>query len=93
MTRLAWADLSAQFSGAPKPSGAAIFVAGTHPDFPPMWLTRHYGVLCLGWPGVEAKTFPAGEPIRCQYRIWVHRGAPSLERLRSAYEVYDKALR
>jgi hypothetical protein len=93
MTHLAWADLSAQFSGAPKPSGAAIFVPVTHPDFPPMWLTRHYGVLCLGWPGVEARTFPAGEAIRCQYRVWVHRGAPSLERLRSAYEAYNQAHR
>ncbi len=48
MTRLPWADLTADF-GAGKPSGAAIFVVPSHPDFPPMWLTRHYGVLCLGW--------------------------------------------
>ena len=40
------------------------------------WLTRHYGVLCLGWPGVQPKPFPVGEPIHCRYRVWIHRGRP-----------------
>ncbi|HWI58990.1 MAG TPA: hypothetical protein VNZ22_17325 [Bacillota bacterium] len=78
---------------APKvaqPSRAAIFVPGSRPDFLPMWLTRHYGVFCLGWPGINAKTFPAGHPIRCQYRVWgVHRGNVSSARLRKAYEAYN----
>ena len=59
ITRLPWADLSARFAGHAQPSGAAIFVAPDHPDYPPEWLTRHYGVLCLGWPGVKPKTFQA----------------------------------
>jgi hypothetical protein len=46
-------------------------------------------VLCLGWPGIDAKTFPAGVPIRCQYRVWVHRGAATAERLKEAYAAYD----
>ncbi len=91
MTRLAWADLTARFAGAPQPSGAAIFVPGNHPDFPPMWLTRHYGVLCLGWPGVEAKTFPAGKPIKCQYRVWVHRGTVTQQALEKAYRDYNRS--
>jgi hypothetical protein len=86
MTRLPWADLTAQYPGVPQPSGAAIFVSPSHPDFPPMWLTRHYGVLCLGWPGVDAKTFEADKPIRLQYRVWIHRGAADSERLKKAYE-------
>ena len=82
----------AQFEGVPKPSGAAIFVPPTHPDFPPMWLTRHYGVLCLGWPGVQEKTFPAEKPIHCQYRVWVHRGSVSGDQIRTAYEAYSTAM-
>ncbi|HPC59287.1 MAG TPA: PmoA family protein [Verrucomicrobiota bacterium] len=91
MTRLPWADLTAQFPGVPQPSGAAIFVPESHPDFPPMWLTRHYGVLCLGWPGVEAATFPPDKPIRCQYRVWIHRGSVSGDQLRAAYRDYNGA--
>ncbi len=91
IARLPWADLSARFSDAQQPSGAAILVNPTHPDFPPEWLTRHYGVLCLGWPGVQAKTFPPGEPMVCRYRIWVHRGAPDVAKLRSVYEDYTRA--
>ena len=62
ITRLPWADLSARFAGREQPSGAAIFVAPDHPDYPPEWLTRHYGVLCLGWPGVKPKTFQPVKP-------------------------------
>ena len=72
-------------------SGAAIFVAPDHPDFPPEWLTRHYGVICLGWPGVQPKTFQPGETIRCRYWVWIHRGATSVDRLKQAYQTYGQA--
>lgn len=88
--RLPWADLSAQFADARRPSGAAIFINPAHPDFPPEWLTRHYGVLCVGWPGVEAQSFPPGEPIRCGYRVWVHRGVPDVARLKAAFDDYSR---
>ena len=88
MTRLPWADLTAKYPDAPAPSGAAIFIAPDHPDYPPMWLTRHYGVLCVGWPGVDAKEFPAGEPIRCRYRVWIHRGATDKSAMEKAYAAY-----
>ena len=90
MTRLPWADLTAEFPGVAQPGGAAIFVSPNHPDFPPMWLTRHYGVLCLGWPGVDAKSFEPGKPIRLQYRVWIHRGAADAERLKKAYSAYQR---
>ena len=90
ITRLPWADLSARFSSAKQPSGAAIFVHPTHPDFPPEWLTRHYGVLCLGWPGVNGKSFAPGEAIQCRYRVWVHRGAPDTAKLQRIYEDYAR---
>lgn len=81
MTRLPWADLSGNFHNAPNPSGVAIFVTPDHPDFPPEWLTRHYGALCLGWPGVQPRTLQPNETIRCRYRIWIHRGAPTVQQL------------
>jgi hypothetical protein len=92
MTRLPWANLSGRFAGAPGFSGAAIFVAPEHPDYPPEWLTRHYGVLCLGWPGVKGRTFEPGENIRCRYRVWIHRGPPDMNRVAEAYRAYEAAL-
>jgi hypothetical protein len=92
MTRLAWADLSAQFNRRTQTSGAAIFVAPDHPDFEPEWLTRHYGVLCLGWPGVKPRTFQSGEKIRCRYRIWIHRGSANVADLAERYAAWTASL-
>lgn len=92
-TPLVWADLTARFAGAPGPSGAAIFVDPGHPDFPPTWLTRHYGILCVGWPGVKAKTFPPGEPIHMNYRVWIHKDAAEPEQLQKAFEAYGAAMK
>ncbi len=92
MTRLAWADYSAQFEQRGVASGAALFVPPSHPDYPPMWLTRHYGALCLGWPGVQSTTFPAGKPIHCEYRLWVHRGQPDGKQLTQAYADYTNGI-
>lgn len=93
VTRLPWADLSARFAGREQPSGAAIFIAPDHPDFPPEWLTRHYGVLCVGWPGVKPQTFQPGQTIRCRYRVWIHRGAPDKAALERAWKAYEAVLR
>jgi hypothetical protein len=90
-TRLAWVDLTAKFPDAPGPSGAAIFVAPKHPDFPPTWLTRHYGILCCGYPGVKGKTFPPGEPIRLDYRVWIHQSAAEMADLEHAFAAYAAA--
>ncbi len=86
VTRLPWADLSGHFARGP--AGAAILIAPNHPDYPPTWLTRHYGVLCVGWPGVEPRTFPPGETIRCAYRLWIHRGWASPEQVERVYADY-----
>lgn len=88
MTNLPWADLTRLWSHEQVTSGAAIFVHPSHPDFPPQWLTRHYGVLCLGWPGVKPATFAPGQPIRCRYRVWIHRGAVDAVQLKQAYDAY-----
>ena len=88
MTRLPWADLSARFVGAQQASGAAVFIAPDHPDYPPTWLTRHYGVLCVGWPGVQSATFKPGEAIHCRYRVWIHRGMADQAALEGAYRTF-----
>lgn len=90
-TPLAWVDLTARFPDAPAPSGAAIFVDPKHPDFPPTWLTRHYGILCCGYPGVKGKTFPPGTPIRLDYRVWIHKAAAELAELQKAADAYRAA--
>lgn len=88
MTRLPWADLSARFNGD-RPSGAAIFVAPDHPDFPPTWLTRHYGVLCVGWPGVTPKTLAPNQPTTLRYRLWIHQGPANAQRLAKVAEALN----
>lgn len=92
VTRLPWADFSADFSGPGKLSGAAIFVHPQHRDYPPTWMTRHYGLLSVGWPGIEPQTFPVGQTITCRYRIWIHRGSPAAAEIQQVYEQYRTTL-
>ena len=89
-TQLAWADFTSKFAGAKARSGAAIFVHPSHPDYPPTWLTRYYGALCVGWPGVKPKTFEPGKPIRLSYRLWIHKGPADVEQLKRAYAEYGE---
>lgn len=81
MKPLPWADLTRDWTASGRRSGVAILIPTDHPDYPPTWLTRHYGVLCLGWPGVEGRTFLPGEPVRLRYRLWIHRGGTTVEAL------------
>ncbi len=90
ISKLPWADLSAKFQGASGPSGVALFVDPHHPDFPPEWMTRDYGVLAVGWPGVNSKTFAASESVTCNYRLWIHRGIPLAAEIQKAYEEFAK---
>jgi hypothetical protein len=88
-TPLAWTDYTSMFSiVSASLSGAAIFVPKSHPDFPPTWLTRYYGPLCVGWPGVKERTFQPGEKIELRYRIWIHNGMVSVPMIEKAYNEY-----
>jgi hypothetical protein len=91
-TPLAWADLTGKFAGAPGPSGAAVLIDPGHPNYPPTWLTRHYGILCVGWPGVKPQTFEPGKPIRLNDRVWVHKEAVDTASLQQAYDAYKAAM-
>jgi len=87
-TPLAWADYTSRFGDNDNRSGAALFVPKTHPDYPPTWLTRYYGPLCIGWPGVKDRTFQPGEEIKLQYRLWIHDGPVDVRQIEKAYDEY-----
>lgn len=93
-TPLPWADYTSLFrrDASNRPvgpaSGAAVFVPKTHPDFPPTWLTRYYGPLCVGWPGVKDRTFASGERIALSYRIWIHDRPVDAATVAKAYDEY-----
>jgi hypothetical protein len=87
-TPLPWCDMTYPITSPSTPSGAALFVSPEDPDFPQTWMARHYGILSIGWPGVLDRTFPPGEPIRLDYRIWIHKSAVSVADLEKAYTAY-----
>ena len=87
-TILRWADYTSKLSGHDKPSGAAVFIGRDHPDYPPEWLLRHYGPLCVGWPGVHRETLEPGKPVRMSYRIWIHKDAVGTSELSRAYSAF-----
>ncbi len=87
-TPLVWADFTSRFGEMTTQSGGAVFVDPAHPDYPPTWLTRHYGPLCVGWPGVKPKTFEPGKPIRLCYRVWLHKTVVGLTEIQQAYDAY-----
>jgi hypothetical protein len=91
-TPLAWADFTSRFAPLEHQSGAAIFVPPHHPDYPPTWLTRYYGPLCVGWPGVQARQFPPDDPFHLDYRLWIHRHAAEFEQLQEVYAGYQQAV-
>ena len=93
VTKLPWVDFVGDFRGAAGLGGAAIFVHPRHRDYPPTWMARHYGLVSVGWPGVEPQTFPAGKPITCQYRIWIHRGALTAAEIQKEYDAYSSTVR
>jgi hypothetical protein len=87
-TPLPWADYTSVF-GSSSASGAAISVPKSHPDFPPTWLTRYYGPLCVGWPGVKGRTFRPREVFFVRYRVWIHDGVVTVPQIEEAYHEYN----
>lgn len=89
-----WADWTAKFTHGPdgQPadfrSGAALLVHPDHPGDPVEWLTRHYGVLCICWPGLVPASVAQDEPLRLRYRIWVHRGDTDAGQVDQQYQAY-----
>ncbi|MDR1384181.1 MAG: PmoA family protein [Planctomycetaceae bacterium] len=91
-TPLEWVDMVSKFGGRETISGAAVFVPPSHPDFPPTWLVRHYGPLCVGWPGVKNRTFEADQSFSIGYRVWIHEKDFNRDQLVGIYDAYKKTL-
>ena len=75
--RMAWAELSGKFPGAPTPGGVVVLQHRTNPDYPGDWVKFPE----LNW---MQPTFPAsgtryelqpGKPLILRFRLWLHRGA------------------
>jgi hypothetical protein len=92
MTKLPWADLSGDLAGKPDAlSGAALFVHPGNRDFPHEWMTRRYGMLAAGWPGVKPQTIAKNESVTMRYRLWIHRENPEAAEINAAYETYARS--
>lgn len=88
---LRWADYTSKFFDKGDPnenvlSGATLFLYPDFPVFPPTWLTRYYGPLCVGFPGVIAQRFEAGLPVVMKARILLHEGRLPVDFLKEYYE-------
>ncbi len=85
-----WTGLFPQADGQPgqKRSGAALLVHPSHPDVPPEWLTRYYGVLCVCYPGLDMLDVGKDTPLRLRYRVWIHRGAAREGGVDAQYRAY-----
>jgi hypothetical protein len=94
-TPLPWADYTSCFASneSKEKSGVAVFVSKDHPAYPPTWLVRYYGPLCVGYPGVKAKVFQPGEEIKLRYILWIHEGSVNAEQLENAYKFYTSPVR
>jgi hypothetical protein len=92
ITELPWADLSGRLSasGSSSVGGAALFVHPSHRGFPPEWMTRDYGLLAIGWPGVQPETLAPGKSVTCRYRVWIHRGVPTAAEIKTAYNAFTE---
>ena len=69
-------------------SGTAILIHPSHPDFPPEWITRMYGVIGMAYPGLDMLPLPKDKPLRMRYRLWVHRGTAEEAGVADAYRAY-----
>lgn len=92
--RSRWVTWTGKFAGKDgkwrkERSGAAIIVPRNHPDYPPEWVTRAYGVLNVSYPGLSMLEIPEDSPLQLPYRIWVHRGDAKKGRIDAQYRVLN----
>ncbi len=86
-----WVDLTGSFSGKNGgPAGIAILCHPSLPGFPRPWILRSQTSMQNPvWPGRRPVALKRGKPLTFRYRLVVHRGDLSrdrLERLQAEYE-------
>ena len=52
-------------------------------------MTRAYGLLAVGWPGVKSQTLESGKTITCSYGVWIHRGRVDAAKIQSVYDAFS----
>ena len=87
-----WADFSANFGTGEEWSGVAIFQHKDNPLFPSGWCLRHYGFMGVDFPGMDPFVLKPGQPLRLQYRLWVHRGDADRGKVKEMYEAFLRTL-
>lgn len=86
--RFLWSDLSAKFGASSEFSGVAIFDHPGNPSHPTGWTNRFYGILDPSFTGIESVTIRPEEPLKVQYRLWIHEGNALTGCVGRAYEAY-----
>jgi len=84
MERARWSDLTTS------QTGIAIFVAPSHPGYPPYSFARnsYTGFLNPSWPGLASTELLPGKPVTLRYRLYIHRGSLPVEDILDAYDQY-----
>ncbi|MFB3788049.1 MAG: DUF6807 family protein [bacterium] len=85
-----WVDYSQKFHQRGQFSGVSIFVDPGHPNFPPGWTIRYYGIFGVAWPGTHTVNLTPEDPksIELRYRLWIHKGNVDEGRVREALQVF-----
>jgi hypothetical protein len=52
-------------------------------------MTRAYGLLAVGWPGVKSQTIESGMSMTCNYGVWIHRGRADAAKIQSIYDEFS----
>ncbi len=86
--QMPWVDYSGRFNADQTFSGGSIFVPTHHPDFPPGWTIRYYGVFGVAWPGTKHVMMQPGDEVEISYRVWLHGGDVDGGNVREAYDAY-----
>ncbi len=89
----AWVDLTASFSGKEerRPAGIAILSHPSVPGFPQPWILRSQTSMQNPvWPGRHAVALPRGKPLIFRYRLVVHRGELSRDRVERLQREYER---
>ncbi|MDA7510099.1 PmoA family protein [Verrucomicrobia bacterium] len=85
----AWMNVINSFNG--RTSGVVMMVHPSHPGFPLKWILRSKrSMQNPQWPGQEPVVLSVIVPTRLRYRLVLHNGRTSLERLDSIWQDFSK---
>lgn len=85
-----WLDFSGSY-GAKPGSGLAVLTHPSSPGFPQPWILRASGSMQnAAFPGRHLNRVPTDEPLTFRYRLVVHRGELTRDRLDQFQTRYEK---